>query len=213
MGKHKILMFDLDGTLVDSRRDLATAINLTLADYGQAPLSVETVASYLGDGARQLMARCFDGADVDLDEATRRMGGYYERHLLDATRVYDGIVELLECAAAKGFQLAVVTNKIQESARQIVDGLGIGSHFSVVLGDDGQRELKPSPEPLREALKRTACEPEGSWMIGDNHTDLKSGHAGGVQTCFCEYGFGKTCGQPSDLSICSPTELIAALRE
>ena len=209
------ILFDLDGTLVDSRRDLTTAVNLVLAEYGVAPLSMDTVTSYVGNGSDTLMARALGDAEVSVSVATERLGFHYRQHLLDETVLYDGIIETLEELQGSGYKLAVVTNKTQASACRIVRGLGVDGFFETVLGDTGTCGLKPETDLILQALQVCDAVREGSWMLGDNYTDLAAGRRAGLQTCFCAYGFGARRGEPFDISIACPRDFpvhLAALQ-
>jgi len=195
------ILFDLDGTLVDSRADLATAVNLVRGDFGLAPLPMVQVVGYVGDGVRTLLARALaDLPSADLAEAVARMRTHYLAHLLDETLPYPGVAEGLARLAAAGFALGVVTNKPEEPARRICAALGLAPPLAVIVGGDTCPTLKPSPEPVRHALELLGADPEAGWFVGDNHTDLEAGAAVGLRTCFCRFGFGRAAGQTADFA-------------
>ena len=208
----RLLIFDLDGTLIDSRKDLAVAVNTVREEYDLQPLAVATVTSYVGNGSRQLMERAMqDCSGADIDEATHRLGVAYRQHLLVHTHLYRGTEEALALVRGLGYRLAVVTNKTQRAAEVIVDGLGVGGFFSAVVGDDGAHALKPEAEPLTRALHQAGCEREGSWMIGDNYTDLVAGRRANVRRCYCRFGFGHARGEASDMQVDSLADFADAL--
>ena len=209
---NKILIFDLDGTLIDSREDLAYAVNLTRADYGLPPLSLQTVVSYVGDGIYNQMKRGFSDAtfDWDLEEVVNVDRKHYSEHLLDKTKAYPGVIETLQKLKSE-FKLAVVTNKPDDCARTILGGLGILPLLDTVVGGGRTVKLKPDPEPLRLAMAETQSETEGSWVVGDHRTDLGAAVNTGLKGCFCAYGFGIQDNQPADAIIHSFPELAEIL--
>ncbi|BDU72744.1 HAD family hydrolase [Mesoterricola silvestris] len=202
-------LFDLDGTLVDSRADLATGVNLTRVDLGLPPLDPAQVAGFVGDGVRKLLTRSLPECPGRLEEALELNRGHYGRHLLDATRLYPGAGAALEAVRAKGFRLAVVTNKPREFTLPILEGLGILDLFTAVVAGGDCPSLKPDPEPLLLALERCACGPEGSWIAGDHHTDLEAGRRAGLKRCLCRYGFGTPGAEAWDLAVADPGELAS----
>ncbi|MBP5639188.1 MAG: HAD hydrolase-like protein [Victivallales bacterium] len=209
---NKILIFDLDGTLIDSREDLAYAVNLTRADYGLPPLSLQTVVSYVGDGIYNQMKRGFSDAtfDWDLEEVVNVDRKHYSEHLLDKTKAYPGVIETLQKLKSE-FKLAVVTNKPDDCARTILGGLGILPLLDTVVGGGRTVKLKPDPEPLRLAMAETQSGTEGSWVVGDHRTDLGAAVNTGLKGCFCAYGFGIQDNQPADAIIHSFPELAEIL--
>lgn len=203
------VLFDLDGTLVDSRADLATAVNLVRADFGLAALPVTQVTGYVGNGVRMLLRRALaDLPDIDLPTAVARMGEHYLAHLLDATVAYPGVVEGLARLAAAGYVLGVVTNKPEKPARRICEALGLAPPVTVIVGGDSCPCLKPSPEPIHFALAQLGATTADAWLVGDNYTDLQAGAAAGLRTCLCRYGFGNAAGEPADLAVDSFAEWV-----
>ena len=209
---NRIIIFDLDGTLIDSREDLAYAVNLTRADYGLPPLSLETVVSYVGDGIYNQMRRGFSDAkfEWDLEEVVAVDRKHYSEHLLDKTTAYPGVVETL-ARLKSAFKLAVVTNKPDDCARRILGGLGILPLLDSVVGGGRTEKLKPDPEPLRLAMTETDSGTDGSWVVGDHRTDLGAAVNTGLKGCFCAYGFGVRDNQPADAVIDSFPQLIDVL--
>ncbi|NTV74305.1 MAG: HAD-IA family hydrolase [Holophaga sp.] len=207
----RAVLFDLDGTLVDSRADLATGVNLTRVDLGLPPLEPAQVAGFVGDGVRKLLTRSLPECPGRLEEALELNRGHYGRHLLDATRLYPGVQAALEAARAKGFRLAVVTNKPREFTLPILEGLGVLDLFSAVVAGGDCPDLKPDPKPLLLALERCGSGAEGSWIAGDHHTDLEAGRRAGVKRCLCRYGFGTPGGETWDLAVENLRELASHL--
>ncbi len=197
----RAVLFDLDGTLVDSRADLATGVNLTRVDLGLPPLEPAQVAGFVGDGVRKLLTRSLPECPERLEEALELNRGHYGRHLLDATRLYPGVREALEAVRAEGFSLAVVTNKPREFTLPILEGLGIPTLFGAVVGGGDSPRLKPDPGPLLLALEQCGCEAAGSWIAGDHRTDLEAGRRAGIKRCLCRYGFGTPGEEGWDLAV------------
>lgn len=192
----RVLVFDLDGTLIDSNRDLAASVNAALRQMGRPALSCEQVAGFVGNGVPALVERALaatGGASArEAEAAEALMLGHYERHPLDATRLYPGVAELLPALAAR-YALAVLTNKPQGLAREILAGLGVAEHFTAIYGGDSFAAKKPDPMGLRAILGPetlgVAAKPATALMIGDSTVDIQTGHAAGAWTCAVSYGF------------------------
>ena len=199
------LLFDLDGTLVDSVTDLTCALNLLGQELGQPPLTAERVRSIVGDGATKLIKRAFGEENYHREQLFRFLA-IYGAHLLDTTRCYPGIEELLHRHPAE--KLALVTNKPHQMTVQLLKGLGLEKHFKVIIGGDSYPQKKPDPLPVLAALKLLAAPAEKAVMIGDHHTDLYSGKGAGVATCFCAYGLGNSDGLTPDYLAKSSTDLL-----
>lgn len=187
-----LLLFDLDGTLIDSRRDLATATNLMRADHGLPPLDLPTVVSYVGDGLSKLAERALQGAPVPIPTALRELSAHYADHLLDQTAPLPGVPDSLRALRDAGYALALVTNKPAAHARRIFDHFGWTPLFAVLMAGGDTPELKPSPVPILEALRRTATPPDRALMVGDHHTDLEAARRAGIPSVFLQNGFGNT---------------------
>lgn len=189
---NRVVAFDMDGTLIDSAADIGAAANRMRASFGLNPLSREAVIRMVGSGARVLVARATaDAPGLDQDEAFRRYRHEYDTHLIDETRLYPGVPDGLDALKAAGFRLAVFTNKPHGSTLHILKGLGVDALFSAVVGADSGFPLKPAPDALFHILKETQTpDAAGSWMVGDNWTDIDSGHAAGFRTAYCAYGYG-----------------------
>jgi phosphoglycolate phosphatase len=188
MAPRPLLVFDFDGTLADTWRDLATALNRTLADEGLPTVDGPEVKFWVGNGVRPLLARAVPGAEsARLEQLYARFAAHYERGCLDTTRLYDGIEACL--AACGGADLAVASNKPATFLVPMVERLGLSSHFRVVLGGDSLVVRKPDPAVLREVAARIAGEdPRDLWMIGDSGVDVATGRAAGARTIGCAWG-------------------------
>ena len=185
-----LFIFDLDGTLIDSRADLAQATNTMRALHQLPPLPLETVISYVGDGARTLALRALEGAPVDPDLAARQISAAYAAHLIVHTVPYPGVDEGLRRLHRAGHPLALVTNKPGPHTRRLVAHFGWAELFRVVLGGGDTEELKPSPLPLREVLAQTGYSAANAWMVGDHHTDLEAARRAGIAAVYLTHGMG-----------------------
>jgi len=198
----KTALFDLDGTLIDSRADLALAVNLTRRDFGLPPQPDEAIVACVGDGMRRLIERAVPERPELWDDMIARQRENYGAHLLDQTTLYPGVREAVESLASRGWRLGIVTNKPGAFVRPILDGLGVLAHFGAIVGGGDCPLLKPDPAPLRLAASRlgTALDVD-DWMVGDHVTDLASGRNAGIKRCFCRYGFGEARGEPYDMAV------------
>ena len=203
-----VVAFDMDGTLIDSAGDIGAAVNRMRVSFGLAPLPRESVVRMVGNGARVLVARALaDTPGADLDEAFRRYRHEYDTHLIDETRLYPGVMEALKALKSAGFRLAIFTNKPYGSTRFILKGLGIDAFFPVVVGADSGFPLKPEPDALHHILNETGTDAAGSWMVGDNWTDIDSGRAAGFRTAYCTYGYGAPDKNQPD-AVCASMDAV-----
>jgi len=202
------LLFDLDGTLVDSIGDLAGALNALREELQLEPLAVAGVRRMVGDGARKLVERALP-PEFHSKERMHRFLELYGQRLTRETRPFPGINELLE--SCRDWPMAVVTNKPVAMAQTIVDALELSRYFPVVLGGDSCVEKKPHPLPVLEALRRLDATPQQAVMIGDHHTDLRAGSAATCRTCFCSWGYGEDGGETPTWRADSVAELQALL--
>lgn len=203
----QLLIFDLDGTLADTQRDLATGINCMRAHYGLSKLDVDTITSYIGDGIRKLVERSLQGADVDLDEAVALDRTFYAEHMFDETRLYPGVESGL--ATLSGHALAVLSNKPGDATRAILKHLGADRFFFRMLGGGDCPNLKPSPDGIDALLAESGFSREDAWMIGDHHTDLEVAHNAGVKSAFVTYGIGHPGEFGADQTFHGFEELVA----
>jgi len=188
--KKQLLIFDLDGTLADTRPDLTTGINLMRQHYGLPPLGIDNVTGYIGNGVRKLVERSLQGTDVDIDEALEFNRKFYREHMTDETMLYPGVAEGLASLVEAGHALAVFTNKPGEPARAVLDYLGMTSVFFRILGGGDLPNLKPAPDGIAALMIEADIASGATWMIGDHHTDLEAAHNAGVQSGFVTYGIG-----------------------
>lgn len=187
----QLVAFDLDGTLVDSSRDLAEATNALLADLGGAALSREVVVSLVGEGAAVLVRRALEraGLNPDTPHALERFLRHYDARLLDTTRPYPGMMDALNAVRAR-HRVAVLTNKPERQTLQILKGLGMDGLFSDVIGGDSAHGRKPDPAGLLDLVARAGVTPAETLLVGDSPVDLETARRAGTHICLARYGFG-----------------------
>ena len=190
-----LIVFDLDGTILDSRLDLAESANEVLESYGAPPLAVDAIAPMIGDGARVLIQRALAAAGLDPDtaDALPRFLAAYDRRLLGHTRPYDGIEDVLRAAAAQA-QLAVLTNKPGEPTRRLLDAFGLGGLFPFAVGGDAEFPRKPDPASLHFLMTSAGTTPATTLFVGDSMADVLTARAAGVPVCLAWYGYGHLRG-------------------
>jgi phosphoglycolate phosphatase len=207
----KFLIFDLDGTLIDSRLDLIHSINAMLRHLERPELPGDVVASYVGDGAPMLVRRALGDPDDDhlLNEALDFFLAYYRIHKLDFTHVYDGVKESLTAIQSTRRVMAVLSNKPVHPSRAIVDALGLGDFFVQVYGGNSFPTKKPDPQGAQTLLAETKHRAEETLIIGDSSVDVLTGRNGGLWTCGVTYGFAPhTLGEaPPDVLLDAPEDL------
>jgi phosphoglycolate phosphatase len=187
----RVLVFDLDGTLVDSRRDIAESANELLATLGAPPLDHDEVVRMVGEGARLLVSRVLaaGGSRVDLEAAYASFSAIYDRRLADHTRPYPGVVDGLDYLAGH-FSLAVLTNKPQHHTDRLLDALDLRRYFVQVLGGDTAHGRKPDPAGLASLVASAGAVPDAAMLVGDSWVDAETARRAGTRFCFCDYGFG-----------------------
>ena len=207
----RAMFFDVDGTLIDSRADLANAVNATRRDLGLAPLRLEDVMACVGNGARYLLEHAIPEASGSFDEVWPLHRRNYEANMMRETRLYPGVKETLAELAERGVRLGVVTNKPNWATRLILEHLGILGFFGEAVAAGGDTPaMKPAPEPLffcARVLGVASLSPD-DMMVGDNWTDLACGSRAGVSSIFCTYGFGRAKDEKITASIASIPELL-----
>ena len=212
-----LLVFDLDGTLIDSRRDLADAANALIVEHGGQPLPVEAITAMVGEGAPLLVRRAMSaaGADVDLRTALPRFLELYDQRLLVHTRLYDGTRDALEQLASDSV-LAILTNKPQHHTHRILEGLKVAPLFRWVIGGDTPHGRKPEPAGLNHLLMLANTSPDDTIMVGDSPIDLRTARAAGTRLCVVRYGFGFDLTIPElrgdELIASKPSDLPNLLR-
>jgi phosphoglycolate phosphatase len=214
----KLVIFDLDGTLIDSRLDLVHSVNAALRHIGRPELPDDVIASYVGDGAPILIQRALGGDEVD--ETLVRKGlefflSYYREHKLDHTTVYPGIAEALEAVqnSSNGTprQMAVLSNKPVHPSRVIVEALGLGRFFTQIYGGNSFATKKPDPEGALKLLAESRARPEETVIVGDSHVDVRTGRNAGLWTIGVTYGFATHTleNEPPDVLVDRPHEVGA----
>jgi phosphoglycolate phosphatase len=186
-----LVVFDLDGTLVDSRRDLANAANALVTELGGTPLSEQAVGDMVGNGAAMLVRRALAaaGLDAEMPGALPRFLELYDDRLLEHTRPYDGISDVLERLRPRA-TLAVLTNKPQAATDKLLAGLGLSSYFRHVVGGDTSLGRKPDPAGLAEIVRRSESSIDGTILVGDSPVDLETARRAGCDVILVRYGFG-----------------------
>jgi phosphoglycolate phosphatase len=191
MPRFRHLIFDLDGTLVDTKADLAAATNYMLAALDRPPLSAPQIAGYVGHGARTLVEKALGPAFRHLaDRGFECFMRYYSIHLLDHTRLYDGLDTVLAEAQALGLRLSILTNKPEAPSRAVISGLGLASLFGEIVGGDTLPTKKPDPQGVVYLQRRTGVSLGDTLLIGDSRVDYETGVAAGVAVCGVTWGFG-----------------------
>jgi phosphoglycolate phosphatase len=212
---YRLYVFDLDGTLVDSRRDIAESANALLETCGAPPIPEETIGRMVGDGAATLIARAFAAAGIERPaDALDRFLAIYDTRLLKYTRPYPQISEVLETLGAQT-PLAVLTNKPLAATRSILLGLGLARHFEddAIVGGDGPFARKPDPGGLRYLVRRAGVSPSATMLVGDSITDWQAARNASTAVCLARYGFGfegfpiEELG-PADRIIDAPIDLL-----
>jgi phosphoglycolate phosphatase len=206
----QLLVFDLDGTLIDSRLDLANAVNATRAEFGRGPLPNELVYSYVGNGAPVLIRRAM-GPEADAAEASAALEfflDYYKHHALDETKLYPGVRESFDRFRASGAQLAVLTNKPVRISRAIVDALGLAGYLFQIYGGNSFEHKKPHRVGIDRLREESGAAAEDTWMIGDSYVDVQTARNAGVRSCGVAYGF-----QPETFHDYPPDVLVDRMQE
>ena len=200
-----LLIFDLDGTLVDSKLDLAYAVNAARAHMGLPPIDNDRVYSYVGDGAPVLMRRALgpEASETEVLKALEFFLQYYGEHKLDHTRPYPGVPEALDELSRAGVQMAVLTNKPVKVSRAILEGLGLGKYFARIYGGNSFEQKKPDPLGVETLLSELGVERQRTLMVGDSAVDIRTARNAGIKVCGVTYGFQPETFQedPPDLIV------------
>ena len=200
-----LVIFDLDGTLIDSSLDLANSVNATRAHLHLPPLQNDLVYSYVGNGAPVLIRRALgpDYSEDEVQSALLYFLGYYRDHMLDHTVLYTGVRELLDRLRDTGMQMAVLTNKPVRFSQAIIDGLGLTGHFRRVYGGNSFEQKKPDPIGIETLMTECVASRNGTLMVGDSSIDVQTARNAGVKACGVTWGF-----QPETFVDCPPDFLI-----
>lgn len=213
----RVLIFDLDGTLIDSKLDLALSVNGMLEYMDRAPLSSERIYSLVGNGVQVLVRRALnegaegDTTDADVDRGLAYFLSYYRAHMLDNTVAYPGVREGLE--SLSGCPMAVLTNKPVNFSKEILDGLGLSRYFRFVYGGNSFERKKPDPMGVQRLLRDLNSAPQDAMMVGDSDVDVRTARNAGIWACGVTYGLGieGLRANPPDLFLDSLAELPAYL--
>jgi phosphoglycolate phosphatase len=207
------LIFDLDGTLIDSKQDLIHSVNAMLRELGRGELAEETISGYVGHGAPQLVARALGNGST---EEERRRGlqfflSYYELHKMDTTRAYPGVVETLEKLA--NVPMAVLTNKPVRISVRILDAMGLSKYFRAIYGGNSFETKKPDPLGARTILRELCAEPRKALLVGDSEVDVQTARNAGTLAAAVNYGFGvhDRRSYPADIYLDRFGELVTLL--
>jgi len=205
-----LLIFDLDGTLIDSKKDLSCAVNAARAHRGMPPLANETVFSYVGEGAPVLIRRALGpgASDGEVEDALAFFLAFYNDHMIDHTTLYPGVRETLDRLLAAGVKMAVLTNKPVRISRAIVNALGVGGHFRRVYGGNSFEQKKPHPIGVETLMAECGASRERTMMVGDSGVDVRTARNAQVKACGVTYGF-----QPETLDVDRPDLLVDRIEE
>ena len=196
-----LVIFDLDGTLVDSAPDLANAVARTFAEIGVAAPDVAAIRTMVGDGAAKLLERALPPSESGRDVAplVSRFREHYAQHLCDETRVYDGVPALLVQLAEAGVPMAVLTNKPAEHARRLLDAMSLADRFAAIVGDGDGFPRKPDPAAARALMARFAITPARTLMVGDGLPDVRMARALGCPVVAVTWGYTSAAALAAEL--------------
>lgn len=184
----QLVIFDLDGTLIDSRMDITNALNYALEPYSFAQLSVEDTVKIIGEGITRLIEKLVGEREIPMKaDVTERFLAYYTQHILDCTKEYPGVRDTLEKLTS--YQKAVISNKKESLSRRALEGLGLLHYFDVIIGSDTTPERKPSPLPILRLLAELHVQSREAIIVGDSNYDVDAGKAAGITTVAVTYGY------------------------
>ncbi|HBG91984.1 MAG: hypothetical protein A2X54_09750 [Nitrospirae bacterium GWF2_44_13] len=207
----ELIIFDLDGTLVDSGMDITNALNYAIAPYGFKPLTVEDTIKIVGEGLTRLIEKIVKDNNTPVKDAVLdRFINYYSAHLADFTRPYPGVIKTLEMLGR--YKKAVISNKRESLSKKLLDQLGLMKFFDIVLGGDSASGKKPSPAPVKKVLETLGIEPHRAVIVGDSDLDIQAGKGAGVTTVAVTYGFrDKKSLKDADFILDSMDELLTLI--
>jgi len=187
-----LVLFDLDGTLVDSLFDLTDAVNHMLTAFGHSVLVPEQVRQLVGKGARNLVQRALESdSEADIRRGLSLFTEFNTAHIADKSRLYPDVAAMLQQLREAGIRMALVTNKPEALSILIVKTLGVEDYFELIAGGDTYPEMKPSPRPLLRAIDQLGAPPSAAIMVGDSINDIQAGVEAGITTIGCTWGYGK----------------------
>jgi phosphoglycolate phosphatase len=209
----RALIFDLDGTIIDSKRDLIHSVNAMLREMRRAELAEETISGYIGHGAPQLVSRALgEGAsEEELDRAVKFFLGYYEDHKMDTTCAYPGVAETLEKLSV--MPMAILTNKPVRISVRLLNSMGLSKHFRAVYGGNSFKTKKPDPLGAKTILGEFHTAPEEALLIGDSEVDIQTARNAGMLAAAVNYGFGThdRAAHPADVYLERINDLVPLL--
>lgn len=205
--------FDVDGTLCDTRADLAATVNHTRADFGLRPLSQEAVLSYVGSGAKYLLSHAISELADNVDELWKIFSSHYAEHATEQVALYSGVIETLDALKQKGWKLGVVTNKPRFAVNAIFEKLGLAKYFgSAIMAGGDIAELKPSAAPLIACAEKLGhVVTSEDWMIGDSWNDLECATNAKVKSAFCAFGFGNPKASKMTVKLEKMTDFLESI--
>ncbi len=211
----KAMVFDLDGTLINSLEDIAYSVNQTLRELGYKERSIEEIRSFVGNGADMLIRRALPKeGQKDTERAFKIYRGYYKQNLCTRTSAYEGIHELLANLKSRGIMIAVVTNKNDDDSKYIVDKI-FGNKVDAVVGADmSKRKKKPDPEPVMLALSMLGADKDEAYYIGDSETDIKTAENSEMKCIGCSWGYrDRSVLECCDIIADKPEDILKALEK
>ncbi len=191
-----LIVFDLDGTLIDTAPDLIDTLNTVFAREGLAPVPYETARNFIGGGARAMIARGVEAEGLvfppaKLEQMFADFLAHYGEHIADRSRPFPGLIDALDELAADGHRFAVCTNKLERLSILLLDALALSRRFAAICGQDTFGMQKPDPEVLRRTIRAAGGDPERAIMIGDSVTDIRTAHAAGVPVIAVDFGYSE----------------------
>ena len=210
-----LLIFDLDGTLVDSKKDLINSVN-AMRSFMQLPALAEPlIASYIGRGAPALMRSALgdEASQQEVDRALEFFLGYYREHMLDETRLYPGVAESLDRFQSGGLPMAILTNKPVGFSQLMIERLNLSGHFLKIYGGNSFEQKKPHPIGIETLLAETGSRKEEALMIGDSAVDIRTARNAGVESCGVTYGFQPETfvDEPPDFTVDRMADLVTRI--
>jgi phosphoglycolate phosphatase len=210
--KYELLIFDLDGTLIDTRQDIANSANAMLEHYGLKPKTVSELTGYVGDGIAAFVERCIGDTELDFEEAVALFKSIYTEKLLENTKPYDGVMDLLD--RLHMHRRVILTNKACGPSKTIVNGLGLAPYFELLVGGDTLPRKKPFPDGVEYILETTGVDRDRTLLIGDGRNDMLASVEAGIRSVYVSWGFsndGILSDVRPDYRIDTPEELLGIL--
>lgn len=208
---YKLIIFDMDGTLLDTITDIHQCLMETMAKFNFPSFDIETTKGYVGNGIKVLITRAVGGESNYAPELETFFRKIYNDKILDNTTIYKGIIPLLDVLKTKDLILSIISNKSHDLTDKITLASGLDKYFDSWFGGDYFDEKKPSPIPALQVMDKYNTTPNKTIFVGDNYTDIECGYKAGAKTCFCSYGYGKLNNIKPDYIIDSPGSLLKLL--